>query len=127
MLVVQEGIGVLFTEVKINTANHHVHCSQTPGGRVGLLPVNGDITFLLSRVVMLFISMRFNKAIAGNEEATGTQRRVINTSIAFSQCELTKEVFVDVAENIFALQIELHAVILRFAETSIGKNVNQAD
>ena len=99
---------------------------------------------------MLFISMRFNKAIAGNEEATGTHRRVINTSIvglkhfnnqrddalwgvilaallAFSQCELTKEVFVDVAENIFALQIELHAVILRFAETSIGKNVNQAD
>lgn len=99
---------------------------------------------------MLFICVRFDKAIAGNEEPTRPHRRVIHAAIvglehfnnqrndafrrvilaalfAFRQCKLTKEVFVNVAENIFALQIELHAIVFRFAETGIGENVNQAD
>ena len=126
VLVVQQRICVFAAEVEVDATDCHVHRRQFPGGRVGFLAVNGNLLLLLGGVVLLLARMLFNEAIAGHEEPAGTHRRVINaavirlehfdnqghdafwrvvlpTLLTFCQRELTEEIFVYVAENIFAL------------------------
>lgn len=111
-------------EVKVDAADRHVHRRKFPDGRVRLLAIGRDIALLLSGVVILFASMLFNKAISGDEKSTRSHRRVIDapivglqhfenqgndafrrivltTLLTFSQRELAKKIFVNVAENIF--------------------------
>ena len=43
VLVVGEGIGRLFTKVKVKPTNRHIHSRKSPSGRIRLLPKDGKV------------------------------------------------------------------------------------
>ncbi len=148
VLVIQEAVGVLLAEVKIDAPDGHVHCGQLPGGGVALLAVDGDMLFLFGCLVVFFVGMGFDELVIGDKEATGAHGRIIDTAVvgfehfdnqgddafgrvilaalfAFGQGELAKKVFVDMAENVFAVQIKRMAIKFGLAEAGIGEFVDQ--
>ena len=57
MQVIVEGVGVVVADVAVNTTNSQVHLTQSPGGRVGLLSVYGNITDLAAMSLHKFLTL----------------------------------------------------------------------
>src|SRR5690606_37186969 len=102
-------------EVGVNPPDGQVHLTQPPGGRVGLLPKDGDIVALSA--------VRFDELLRLDEHPTRTTARVIDaptirlqnldqqadnrgrrvelsTLLAFSAGKLAQEVLVDFTEDV---------------------------
>ena len=115
-----ETVGWLFAKVKVDPADGHVHRGQSPCGGVRFLSVNGDVADLAA--------VLFDEFLAGDKEAAAAHRGVVDSPFerfehfddqvddgfgrvilpalfAFGECELTKEVFVDVAKDVFGVEV----------------------
>src|SRR5690606_20690806 len=148
VLVVEEGVGVLLAEVEVDAADGHVHGRQLPGGGVGFLAVYGDVLLLFGGVVVLLLGVLFNELVAGDKEAAGTHGRVVHaagvglehfhdqgddalggvvlaTLLALGQRELAQEVFIDMAEDVLAVQVQLFAVEYGPGKGGVGEGVDQ--
>ena len=76
MAVVEEGIGRIGPEIRLNPPNRKVHLGHFPGGRIGVLSVNGNV-INISTVV-------FDKFCGLYEHTAAAAARVIAPWVWFS-------------------------------------------
>ena len=115
VLVAVEGIGRLLAQVAVHAADGQVHRHQPPGGRVGLLPVDGDVAELAAVALDELLALHEHAARAAarvvdlalvrcqhlDQHLHDRGRRVVlPCPLAFRQGELAQEVLVDLAQHI---------------------------
>ncbi|MNC31424.1 hypothetical protein D3C81_798120 [compost metagenome] len=118
MLVTDKGVGRLAAEVEVNATDGQVHRRQTPGGWVGFLTIDGNITeFAAMGFDELFrlhkhttgaaagiIDLAMVRVKHSNQRFDDTSRRIeLPALLAFSAGELAEEVFIDLAEQVAGL------------------------
>lgn len=139
MLVVEQGVGGAAAKFEVDATNGHGHRRPTPGGGIALLAVDADLAGFSVRHLAAVL---FDELLTLHEEAARAHGRVEHAALdglqhfhnkrddalgrvvlaallAFGQRELAKEVFVDVAKDVFAFQSRrLAVVILAFCRSS---------
>lgn len=88
VFVVAEGVGRFAAEVEVDAADGHIHGGQAPGGGVGFLAVDGDVTHAFGRsrrpasrdTSTSWCVVCLDEFFTGDEESAGAHGGVINTA-----------------------------------------------
>ena len=124
MEIAPEGVGLLFAEIGFDAADGEVHHGEAAGGGVALLTVDADVAepaavgfdefFRLHEHAAGTAAGIVNAAFVGSEhldeETHDALRRVeLAAFLAFGAGEPAEEVFVDAAEDVFAMRLRFVA------------------
>lgn len=113
------GAGRLLAEVVVQATDGHVHAGQAPGGGIGFLAVDADLTHLATVLFHETFALHEEAAAAAagvvyaalvglqhfhDERDNALGRIELTTPLASGDAEFTQEVFVDVAQDVLGLE-----------------------
>ena len=142
MQVMMKAIGMLSSEIAINTSDGEIHLRKPPGRMITLLAVNANLTPRLSPI-SIAVCMCLHKLNGLDKHAAGAAARIKHTTLigcqhlykqahdasrsielpallSFGAGELGKKVFVHPAENILR-------PALAIPQADVRNKVNRAD